>query len=319
MVSVIIPNWNGRNFIEGCLVSLRGQTFQDLEIIMIDNGSSDGSIELVKGSFPEVKVISLTYNKGFSGAVNEGIKKAKGEFIALLNNDTIADSRWIEELVKEIDSSKAIGCCASRILRSIGTGIDTAGDTYTRYGVAIKRGYDAETKRFLQKELVFGACGGAALYRRSMLEEIGSFDEDFFCVYEDVDMSFRAQLLGFKCLYVPTAIVSHYVGGTAGTKNDFTLYYGQRNMEYVFLKNMPLPLLVKYLPLHIEYVVLAFLYYLLKNQGGIYLRSKMDAFKQIRLTLQKRKEIQRKRRVSSSYLETIMNKRSLFKHIVSVV
>jgi len=319
MVSVIIPNWNGKDFIEGCLRSLRAQTFQDLEIIMIDNGSSDGSIELVKGSFPEVKVISLTYNKGFSGAVNEGIKKAKGEFIALLNNDTIADSKWIEELVKGIHSSKAIGCCASRILCSMGTAIDTVGDTYTRYGVAIKRGHDVETKRFLQEELVFGACGGAALYRRSMLDEVGSFDEDFFCVYEDVDMSFRAQLMGFKCLYVPTAIVTHYVGGTAGTKNDFTLYYGQRNMELVFLKNMPLPLLVKYLPSHMVYVVLAFLYYLLKNQGGIYLRSKMDAFKQIRLTLQKRKEIQRKRRVSSSYLETIMNKRSLFKHIVSVV
>jgi len=319
MVSVIIPNWNGKDFIEGCLRSLRTQTFQDLEIIMVDNGSSDGSIELVKGSFPEVKVISLACNKGFSGAVNEGIRKTKGEFIALLNNDTVADSRWVEQLVKGIHSSKEIGCCASRILCSMGMTIDTAGDTYTRYGVAIKRGHDVETKRFLQEELVFGACGGAALYRRSMLDEVGSFDEDFFCVYEDVDMSFRAQLMGFKCLYVPTAIVTHYVGGTAGTKNDFTLYYGQRNMELVFLKNMPLPLLVKYLPSHMVYVVLAFLYYLLKNQGGIYLRSKMDAFKQIRLTLQKRKEIQRKRRVSSSYLETIMNKRSLFKHIVSVV
>jgi len=315
MVSVIIPNWNGKDFIEGCLRSLRTQTYQDLEIIMVDNGSTDGSIELVQGSFPEVKIVSLAWNKGFSGAVNEGIKKAKGEFIALLNNDTVVDSRWVEELVKGINSSKEIGCCASRILDSTGMAIDTAGDTYTRYGVAIKRGHDVETKRFLQEELVFGACGGAAFYRRSMLDEVGSFDEDFFCVYEDVDLSFRAQLGGFKCLYVPTAIVYHKVGGTMGRNNDFILYYGQRNLEFVFIKNMPFSLLIKYLPLHMEYLFLAFIYNLLRNKGGLFLRSKIDALKQIRIILNKRKQVQRGGKVSSHYLGAILNKRSLLKHL----
>jgi GT2 family glycosyltransferase len=197
--------------------------------------------------------------------------------------------------------------------------IDTAGDTYTRYGVAIKRGHHVETKRFLQEELVFGACGGAALYRRSMLDKVGFFDEDFFCVYEDVDLSFRAQLGGFKCLYVPTAIVYHKVGGTMGRNNDFILYYGQRNLEFVFIKNMPFSLLIKYLPLHMEYLLLALIYNLLRNKGGLFLRSKIDALKQIRIILNKRKQVQRGGKVSSHYLKTILYKRSLLKHLSGAI
>ena len=147
-----------------------------------------------------------------------------------------------------------------------------------------------------------------------MLEEIGYFDEDFFCIYEDVDLSFRAQLAGYKCLYVPTAIVYHIVGGTAGTNNDFTAYYGQRNMEFVFLKNMPLLLLMKYLPLHAGYIVSALVYSLLMKNGGIFIRSKMDAFRQIELILRKRRSIQKKNKVSSGYLETILDRHSVFDH-----
>lgn len=317
MVSVIIPNWNGKHLLEECLGSLRAQTFQDLEIILVDNGSTDRSVEFVARSFPEVKIIELRLNSGFSRAVNEGIKASKAEFIALLNNDAIADEKWIEELLEGIHSSKEVGFCASQIVWGAkGTEIDAVGDVYTRYGVAIKRRREGETNPFLQKELVFGACGAASLYRRSMLEEVGYFDEDFFCIYEDVDLSFRAQLSGFKCLYVPTAIVYHRVGGTMGRNNDFILYYGQRNLEFVFIKNMPFSLTVKYLPLHIEYVILAFLYHILRNKGGIFLRSKIDVLKQIGCTLKKRWYIQSRRKVSSRYLETLLYKRSLLKHIL---
>ncbi|MDH4220386.1 MAG: glycosyltransferase family 2 protein [Candidatus Aminicenantes bacterium] len=312
MVSVIIPNWNGRHFLRNCLDSLRTQSYQDLEIILVDNGSTDGSAEFVKTFFPEVQILSLPYNKGFAGAVNEGILAAKGEFIALLNNDAIADDRWIEELVKGIYSSSAIGFCASKILRLLHRRrVDTAGDSYTRFGVARKRGWNGGKDKFLKAELVFGACAAAALYRRSMLEEIKLFDEDFFCLYEDVDLSFRAQLAGFKCLYVPTAIVYHQGGGTTGTYRDFDFYYGQRNMEWVFLKNMPLPLLIKYLPLHLGYVLLAFGDHLCRNRGGIFLNSKLDAVKGFGSMLQKRKMVQRKRKVSSQYLEMMFDKRFL--------
>jgi len=317
MVSVIVPNWNGKHFLEECLNCLRDQTYQDFEIIVVDNGSIDGSVEFVKKTFPEGQIISLPLNKGFSGAANEGIKSAKGKFIALLNNDTMVDDRWLEELVKGISGSEDIGFCASKVFCLPRKGeIDSAGDSYTRYGVAFKRRDRIGKNVFLQRELVFGACAVAALYRSSMLEEIGDFDEDFFCLYEDVDLSFRAQLAGYKCLYVPTAIVYHRVGGTAGTDNDFTLYYGQRNLELVFLKNMPLPLLIKYLPLHTGYVILAFIYHLLRREGKIFLYSKMDALKRIRSTLQKRKIIQRKKKVSVAYSESIIDKRSLFKYVI---
>ena len=319
MVSIIIPNWNGREFLAKCLDSLRIQTYPDLEVILADNASSDQSVDFVKSLFPEVKIVQLETNRGFCGAANEGIKIAKGEFVALLNNDAVADPKWIEELLKGLMSSEKIGFCAPKILQMVnGAKIDTAGDGYTRYGTAIKRGQNSNRDKYSENQFVFGACGAAVLYRKSMLEEIGYFDEDLFCLYEDVDLSFRAQLAGFKCLYVPTAVVYHHVGGTAGTNNEFTLYYGQRNLESVFLKNMPTRLLVKYLPLHIGYDLLAFVYHILKRNGGIYLRSKIDALRQISLIFQKRMILQEKRKVSCNYLETLFDKRSLFEHRLKV-
>jgi hypothetical protein len=317
MVSIIIPNWNGKKFLTECLTSLRVQTYRDLEVIFVDNASTDRSVEFVKASFPEIKIVQLERNRGFSGAANEGIRAAKGEFIALLNNDAIADPRWIEELVKGMSLSDQIGFCAPKILRlSNGIDVDTAGDNYTRYGVAIKRGKNDGKNIHSQRQFVFGACAAAALYRKSMLDEIGCFDEDLFCIYEDVDLSFRAQLAGFQCLYVPTAVVYHLVGGTAGTNNEFTLYYGQRNLESVFFKNMPLELLIQYLPLHLGYNFLAFIHHFFKKNGKIFLRSKIDALKHIGSTLEKRRTIQGKKRVSSLYLRTLFDKRSLLQHRV---
>jgi GT2 family glycosyltransferase len=315
MVSIIIVNWNGKHFLRDCLSSLRTQSYHDFEVILVDNGSTDGSGELVKEFFPEVQILALFHNKGFAGAVNEGIRAAKGEFIALFNNDAIAHDQWIEELVKGIHSSGEVGFCASKILRLPDRRkVDTAGDSYTRFGVARKRGWNGGRDEFLKPELVFGACAAAALYRKSMLEEIGYFDEDLFCIYEDVDLSFRAQLAGFQCLYVPSAIVYHHVGGTAGTKNRFALYYGQRNLESVFLKNMPGLLLIKYFPLHLGYNCLAFAYHVFRKDGKVFLQSKVDVLKQAKTILQKRIRIQKKKKVTLGYLETLFDQRSLLTH-----
>jgi GT2 family glycosyltransferase len=200
MVSVVVINWNRRIFLEDCLSSLRAQTYRDIEVILVDNGS----IQFVEEFFPEVRVTHFDENMGFAKAANEGIKIARCEFVALLNNDAIANCIWNEELVKGINFFTGIGFCASKILRaSKGALIDTAGDHYTRYGVAIKRGHNVEANRFSETRFVFGACAAAALYRKSMLNEIGYFDEDLYCIYEDVDLSFRVQLAGYKCLYIP--------------------------------------------------------------------------------------------------------------------
>jgi hypothetical protein len=320
MVSVVIPNWNGKHFLKECLGRLKKQTYPDLEVILVDASSRDSSVEFVRSSFPDVRIVELKDNRGFSVAANEGLRTARGEFIALLNNDALTDKKWVEELVKGIHSSDAIGFCASKILQApMGIEIDTAGDCYTRYGVALKRGQNAVANQFSRPEFVFGACAAAALYRKAMLEEIGYFDEDLFCIYEDVDLSFRAQLRGFKCLYVPTAVVYHIVGGTAGMNNDFTLYYGQRNMASVFLKNMPAPFLLRYFPLHIGYMALAIIYHLSRGRGKVFLHAKADALGQIGMTLRKRKIVQRKRNVSSKYLQTIFDKRSLWQHVKGAV
>jgi GT2 family glycosyltransferase len=293
MVSIVIPNWNGARHIEVCLGSLERQTYKDFELIFVDNDSKDNSVEIVKQQFPKARVVILKGNRGFARAANEGIKVSRGDYIALLNNDTETDPHWLEKLLEGIKRSEAIGMCASKIIQfDDRSKLDTAGDGYTKFGISIKRGHNQAGEKCQTEEFVFGACAAAALYRRSLFDATGYFDEDFFCIYEDVDLSFRAQLAGYRCLYVPTATVYHRIGGTSGRDNAITVYYGQRNMESVFLKNMPFPLLMKYLPFHVAYLFFALIYNGLRKHGGIFLRSKVDALKQIRLTIRKRKIFQ---------------------------
>ena len=199
LVSIVIPNWNGKIYLKDCLEAVRAQTYRNFEVLLIDNASSDSTPEFIREYFPEVQIISLFQNRGFSGAANEGIQRANGEFIALLNNDAKPDPQWLEELVKAIQTSPDVGFCASKILIAPqGARIDAAGDSYIPFGVAFKRGHALPNNRYSRQELVFGACAAAALYRRSIFSDIGLFDEDFFCTYEDIDLSFRAQLSGYR-------------------------------------------------------------------------------------------------------------------------
>jgi GT2 family glycosyltransferase len=310
MISVIIVNWNGKQHLNDCLSSLRRQTFTDFEIVMVDNGSTDDSVAYVQSSFPEVEIISLPINTGFSVGNNRGIQAAQGDYIALLNNDTEVDPHWLEELYRALESSPQVGFCASKILlfdqREI---LDSAGDYYSCYGAAGKIGrLKPDQKLYNQAKEVFGASGAAAIYRRSMLEEVGLLDEDFFMIYEDVDLSFRAQLMGYSCLYVPTARVYHKVNVSLGFMSNKYIYYGHRNVEYVYLKNMPSPLLLEYLPIHILYTVLAFGFFAMKRKASIFIQSKVDAFKSLSTVWRKRQKIQKTRRVSNEYISSILEK-----------
>ena len=304
-------NWNGKKFLPPCLNSLNKQTQKGFEILLVDNGSTDGSVEFVTENFPHVKVIRLKENLGFCRAGNIGILLAKGEYVALLNNDTEVDPHWLEELVKALDRHPEVGFCASKmVLYDTPHLIDSAGDAYSIAGSARKIGHldFALKEKYRRPRFVFGACAGAAIYRRSMLEDIGLFDEDFFIIQEDVDLSFRAQLKGYKCLYVPTALVYHRLSATLKTYSTEYVYYGHRNLEFVYFKNMPLPLLLLTFPLHVIDVFLSFCFFCAIGKGRVFLRAKWDAISALPRVLRKRREIQRGRSISLAYLLSLLDK-----------
>lgn len=247
-VSVIIPSWNARSFVGECLNSLRNQSFRDFEVVVVENGSTDGSPDFITKNYPEVIMLRQDHNTGFAKAVNIGIKHSKSDYVALLNNDAIASKDWLKELVLHMDQHKDSAAAVSKILKQTKGAktnkflIDTTGDFYSIWGMPFPRGRDEiDEGQYDKKEEVFGACGGAVIYRREYLaRDIGLFDEAFFAYYEDTDLSFRIRRAGYKIFYVPTSIVHHKVGATSGGgKNKFTRYHSVKNTWFLFLKEMP--------------------------------------------------------------------------------
>jgi len=306
-VSLIVVNWNGEELLKPCLSALSNQTYADCEIILVDNGSSDGSVALVKENFPAVKVVELRENRGFTGGNSAGLKVANGEFIALVNNDVRAERDWLEKLLQPMLDDPGIGSCASKLTIDGTEAIDSAGDGLTTGGVGFNRGLKIDRKHFSISELIFGPCGAAALYRRSMLQEIGFFDEEFFLYDEDIDLCFRAQLAGWKCGYVPDAVAHHKGNATAGRLSDTHVYYHTRNLEFVWIKNMPLGLMLRLAHHKIIQEIGAFCYLVLRHgKGSAYLRAKRDALRMLPGMWQKRKRIQRRRRVANRYVRSLL-------------
>jgi GT2 family glycosyltransferase len=314
MVSVIIVNYNGKDVIRDCLRSLEEQTFEDYEVILVDNGSTDGSGEYMEGVLRaspmagKVKFSPLSENTGFAGGNLAGLKHAAGEYIALLNSDTEPDRNWLLSLVEAMDGDAVTGICASRLI-DVRTGlIDSAGDGYTMSLKGFKRGEgERESARFSRKEYVFGACAGAALYRRGMIEEIGFLDEDFFLIHEDTDLNFRAQLGGWKVLYVPEALVLHKVRSSIGQMSQTAVYYTLRNSELVRIKNVPTMIFLICLPEFVLGTITEFLYFVVKHRRlRLYARAKLDAMKMVPAMLKKRKEIAKNRKTENGYLLRMM-------------
>ena len=308
-VSLIIVNWNGRELLVECLDSLNSQTFTDFSIIVVDNGSDDKSADFVENNYSHVDVIRLPQNVGFCIANNIAIRTVQSQYIALLNNDTIVDSRWLEYLVKALDSYPEAGFVASKMLfndsRDV---IDRAGDAYTHSGTGLLRGRGFNRNAFNKREWIFGACAGAALYRISMLNDIGLFDEDFFLLYEDVDLSFRAQLKGYKCLYVPEAIVYHKTSMTIRHDSSVSIYYGHRNLEWVYIQNMPSKLLLKTLFSHLIYIILSFSFFTCRGSLKEFIKAKRDAIRGFQKAINKRRLVQRNKRVDNQYIWEILEK-----------
>jgi GT2 family glycosyltransferase len=248
LVSVIIPNWNGMALLRGCLDSLRAQTYPRVEVIVVDNASTDDSASMIQSDYPEVKLIVLPKNLGLTGGVNAGIARAAGEIIALLNNDAEADPRWVESLAHALAARPDAGMAASKMLlfdrRDI---LNSAGDTYGLDGLPANRGvWEKDVGQYDRQIDVFGACGGAVAYRKSMLDRIGLFDEDLFMYCEDVDMNWRAQIAGYRCVFAPQAVVYHRLSATGGGK--LASFYTGRNTLWVLAKDYPPALLRRYWP-----------------------------------------------------------------------
>ena len=290
LVSVVIVNYNGKMFLEKCISSLLLQSYPVIEIILVDNGSSDNSVEYVKKQFPSVKIIANRENSGFAKGNNIGIRETKGEFITTLNNDTEVTRGLVEELVKGISSSGKIGMCASKMLFMRNPGmINSTGICISRSGACWDRGmFEQDHGQYESVGEVFGPFAGAAMYRRRMLEEVGLFDEDFYAYMEDADLAFRGRLAGWKCVYAPKAVVYHFHGGTAGYASDYTIYYGNRNILWNCIKNFPSHLLITSLPWIVGRNLAVIPYYLLNGHASAILRSKMDAVKGITKMLEKR-------------------------------
>jgi hypothetical protein len=247
-ISVVIPTFNGSRYIPDCLNSLEQQLRKPDEIILVDDGSTDGTASVVASSYPKVRQIRLESNRGFAAAANEGIRHARGDYIALLNNDTRAAPQWLSELKRTLDENPSVGSCSSKMLFADRPNvINSIGIGFTRAGTAFDVGYGKKDgDEFSRSRPTFGACAGAAMYRRKLFDDIGLFDEDLFMWYEDADISFRAQLAGYRCLYVPTAVVYHVGGGTAPPNNKAHIYYCSRNQILVLAKNLPDSLRYRY-------------------------------------------------------------------------
>lgn len=237
-ISVIIPNWNGAHHLPACLDSLRRQAYHDFEVLVVDNASVDGSMEIL-AQYPEFRVLAQTRNLGFTGACNAGLAAAQGTIRVLLNNDTETHPHWLTAVAAAFADHPEVGLVASKMLlfdrRDI---LHTAGDYVTPDGLAHNRGiWCKDAGQYNRPTYLFSACGGSAAYRASMLDEIGLLDDDFFFSFEDVDLAWRAQLAGWRCLFAPEAIVYHKLKASGGGKT--ASFYDGRNRIYTLIKNYP--------------------------------------------------------------------------------
>jgi len=308
LVSVVLLNWNGAHLLPTCLDSLRAQTFRDFEIIMPDNGSTDGSLELVAARYPEVQALKFMHNRGFCLSMNDGIRAARGEFVAALNNDTELDSRYLEELVRAMQADPQVGICAPKMVYCDAPElINSAGHACGPDGVVVDLGrLEPDCAWFDQPREVLGACAGAALYRKAMLDQIGLYDPDFFISYEDADLNWRAQWAGWRARYVPTAVIKHREGVSRGIRSRRAAYLGTRNTIHVWTKNWPLGALWRHLPAIWRGWRQAALALVRRGQGDLLYKIAWGALAQTPRMLARRRRIGRTRTVPAARFDELL-------------
>jgi GT2 family glycosyltransferase len=314
MVSVVIPNLNGEELLPMCLESLKTQTVRDHEVIVVDNGSADGSLRLLAEQYPHVRVLPLEKNYGFAAAVNRGIESATGEFICLLNNDIELDPHWMEALHEALLEHPEAGSCGPKMMRYwererinvLGIRVDLNGD------VRIIGAGETDRGQYDVQRYVFGVNAGASMYRRKMFENVGLFDETFFASYEDVDLAFRAQLAGYRALYEPRAVTYHMVGATIKRRRYRPTYLNNRNSLLFFMKDMPTEMIRGQFCSIFCHKAGYFFKRVMKNfyklRTYYFIRGTLAAFLRLPYILRARREVQAGRKVSISYLTSIMGR-----------
>jgi len=297
LISIIIPNWNGERFLADCLNSLLLQSCNNFEVIIIDNGSTDSSLQIID-NYNFCRLIRFEKNQGFAKAVNAGISASTADIIALVNNDVILNYDWIEKASAAMEIYSDYDFAATKVLcMHDPSAIDSAGfEVYAAGAVYSYNDQKSASDLVSNNREVFGAVASAALYRKKLFDKIGYFDEDFFAYFEDTDISFRARLAGYKCIYLSDVICMHVGSGTGGENSPFFVFYGRRNIEYLFFLNMFGYLFWKYLLAHLLYEVIVFIAYLRMGLSGCWFKAKSAAFKQA---------------------VSIINKRSIRKELVS--
>lgn len=312
LFSIVIGTWNSAAHLPRCLECLRAQTIQDFEIIIVDNGSTDGTLELLQtgqSSLP-LRVERLPSNLGFATANNIGARLARGKWLVLLNADAFPEPDWLEKLLRAAEQHPNYNFFASRQIQYHNPKLlDGAGDEYHTSGLAWRRYYNhSSTDHGLTQQEIFGACAAAAMYRREDFLNAGGFDEDFFSYFEDVDLSFRLRLRGGRCLYVPEAVVHHVGSASTGKLSDFVIYYGHRNLVWTFIKNMPGILFWLYLPLHLAMNAFFLISFSFRGKAHAIFRAKRDALLNIRQAFMKRRLVQSTRTLTSQTIHRFMRK-----------
>jgi GT2 family glycosyltransferase len=310
-VSVVLVSWNSAAFLPRCLDSLSMQTFQDFEIILIDNGSLDRGTDELEQKYPNLhlRVERLTSNLGFAAANNRGAQIGRGRWLALLNTDAFPEPDWLEKLIQTAERNQEFSFFASRQLQANTSGLlDGAGDAYHISGLGWRRYYNLRSDTHaLQAEEVFSPCAAAALYLRDDFLQAGGFDEDYFSYFEDLDLGFRLRLNGKRCLYVPQAVVWHVGSASTKKRSDLSVYYGYRNMMWTFVKDMPGALFLLCLPVHVGTILFFILYLTLRAQSRVIWQAVVDGISGLPKALTKRRIIQQNRKVRPQELMHVLS------------
>ncbi|QPJ62183.1 MAG: glycosyltransferase family 2 protein [Candidatus Nitronauta litoralis] len=308
-VAVIIVNYNAGKHLTRCLEALGRQTRKPDRILLIDNASTDSSLDGITASWPDVEIFIQEKNTGFAAANNFGIAKADNcEWVALLNPDAFADPDWLERLMDATQAYAEDSFFGSRMLcHGQRDRLDGTGDVYHASGVGWRRDHGFKVSEGHMADEIFSPCAAAALYKRQAILDAEGFDEDFFCYFEDVDLGFRLRLLGHRGRYIPEAIVEHVGWGTTTKSSDFSIYHGHRNLVWAYFKNMPGPLFWKFLPLHLIWNFIFLIVFSLRGQPGAIWKAKCDALLGLPAVMDKRQRVQSKIKVNQKRLLPVID------------